>query len=349
VTTVPLPNDAERASAPDLWRPTPLAALELEETPTELHFVRSHFPSPELEPALWSLELRGSARSLALDLDSLRSLPQRTLSVVLECAGHRRAEFKPVPHGLPWATGAVAEARWTGPSLAAVLTQAGVPIDAREVVLEGGDAGPVEGIDGIHRFARSLPLAKALDADVLLAHEINGAPIPVERGGPVRAIVPGWYATDSVKWLERIWFTSEEFDGYFQAEDYRLLAPGEAGAGTRMTELPVHALITTPTDHEHGLVAGERSIRGVAWGGSDGIAEVLVRVDLGAWTPARVGAVRGPYSLTSWELSTTFAPGAHEIACRAIDGAGRAQPDHPSANVRGYGNSAVHRIRIRAS
>ena len=342
--TICMPSEATRTAARDLWRPTPLAALELADIPTELHFVRDHFPVPTLDPGSWSLELTGSTQSLVLNLDRLRSLPQSTLSVVLECAGHRRAEFEPIPPGVPWASGAVAEARWTGASLGPLLELVGIPRQAREVVLEGADAGPVDGFDGIHRFARSLPLAKALDHDVLLAHEMNGESIPVERGGPVRAVVPGWYATDSVKWLDRIWFTNKEFDGVFQAHDYRLRAPGEPGPGMRLTEVSVHALITTPADGETIIAAGDVLSRGIAWGGTDGIAEVLVRVDHGPWTPARLGPVRGPYARLRWEARCTLAAGPHEITCRAIDRAGRTQPDRPPANVRGYANNAVHHV-----
>jgi DMSO/TMAO reductase YedYZ molybdopterin-dependent catalytic subunit len=241
----------------------------------------------------------------------------------------------------------VAEAEWTGASLASVLELGGIPVDACEVVLEGADAGPVDGFDGTHRFARSLPLAKAIDPDVLLAYEVNGEAIPVARGGPVRAVVPGWYATDSVKWLDRVWFACDEFDGVFQAHDYRLRAPGEAGPGRRMGPLPVHALITAPSGGEAGIAAGEVPIRGTAWGGTGGIAAVLVRVDLGPWTSAQIGPSRGPYARVSWEARCPLSGGVHEIACRAIDGAGRTQPDRPPANVRGYGNNAIHRVRVR--
>ena len=247
------------------------------------------------------------------------------------------------PRGIPWESGAVAEAEWTGASLASVLELIGVPPGAHEVVLEGADAGPVDGSDGTRRFARSLPLAKALDPDVLLAYEMNGKPIPVARGGPVRVIVPGWYATDSVKWLDRIWFTTGEFDGVFQADDYRLRAPGEPGPGRRMTELPVHALITTPADHDLRLDAGDLSVRGIAWGGSGGVAAVLVRLDAGPWTPANLGARRGRYTRVRWEAHYSLAHGRHELASRAIDLAGNAQPDRAPANVRGY----VRRTRGR--
>ncbi len=333
------------------WRPTPLEALERAEIPSELHFVRDHFAPPAGSIASWSLELAASSpgkeqlNSVELDLERLRSLPQRTLTVVLECAGHRRAEFEPMPPGLPWAAGAVGEAVWTGPSLVAALELVGIPTDTREVVLEGADSGQIEAVPGIHHFARSLPLAKALDRDVLLAHEMNGEPIPGERGGPVRAIVPGWYATDSVKWLNRIWFTDDEFDGYFQAQDYRFRAPDEPGPGRRMTELPVHALITTAAS----TAAGDVSISGVAWGGSGGVAEVLVRIDDGPWVPARLDAGQGPYTRVTWRAQATVSRGAHEVACRAIDGAGRTQPARPPLNAQGYGNNATHRVSFTAA
>lgn len=331
------------------WRPTPLRALDTSTIPTELHFVRDHFRAPRLDPGRWSVTLSGNEATLELDLALLRRLPRRTLAVVLECAGHRRAEFEPMPRGIPWGVGAVAEAEWTGASLASVLELGGMPADAFEVVLEGADTGPVDGFEGSHRFARSLPLAKALDPDVLLAYEMNGESIAVSRGGPVRAVVPGWYATDSVKWLDRIWFTSEEFDGVFQAHDYRLCAPGEPGPGRRMEALPVQALITTPSGGEAGVAAGEVPIRGTAWGGTRGVAVVLVRVDLGPWTPAQLGRSRGPYARVSWATSCTLSAGTHEIACRAIDRAGQAQPARPPANVRGYGNNAIHRVRLRTA
>lgn len=342
-----MPAAPERPSGEELWRPTPLAGLQLAEIPTDLHFVRDHFPAPTIHAAAWTAELRGET-TLMLNADLLRAFPKRTLRVVLECAGHRRVEFRPIPPGVPWACGAISEARWTGASLAALLRLAGIPADAREVVLEGADAGPVAGFDGIHRFARSLPLTKALEADVLLAYEMNGEPIRVDRGGPVRAIVPGWYATDSVKWLKRIWITSREFDGVFQAHDYRLQVPGDPGRGRRMTELPVQALITTPENGKEGPAEPGVQVRGIAWGGTGGVAHVLVRVDRGPWARAQLGPSQGEYSRIRWETHCTLAPGPHEITCRAIDEAGCPQPVRPMPNVHGYANNAIHRVHFKA-
>lgn len=332
---------------PPLWRPTPLAALERSDLPTHLHFVRSHFAVPGIDVDSWSLEVVGSTHSLVVGVPGLRRFPERTVRVLLECAGHRRVEFEPLASGIPWGVGAVSEARWTGISLAGLLEWVGVPAEAQEVVLEGADAGSVDGFEGQHRFARSLPLDKALEADVLLAYAMNGQPIPPEHGGPVRTIVPGWYATDSVKWLERIWFTDREFDGVFQAHDYRLQLPGEPGPGRRMTEVPAHALITTPGE-ARAVPAQELAIQGVAWGGTGGVARVLVQLDRGGWTPAGLGSGRGEYAHVRWALPCRLDPGEHELACRAVDGSGATQPEHPVGNVRGYANHAVHRVRFTA-
>jgi DMSO/TMAO reductase YedYZ molybdopterin-dependent catalytic subunit len=328
------------------WRPTPLAALESPEIPTGQHFVRDHFPVPTVDSETWLLEVNGETDTLRIDLDRLRAMPTRSLRVVLECAGHRRDEFDPLPYGVPWGCGAVGEAHFTGPSLATLLRAAGIPPGTREVVLEGADHGPVEGFKGTHNFARSLPLAKALDRDVLLAYEMNGEPIAPERGGPVRAIVPGWYATDSVKWLSRVGFTAEEFDGVFQANDYRLRVPGEPGPGRRMTELPVNALITSPEDGER-LSGPDIAIKGIAWGGAGGVEQVQVCIDGALWEPARLDSRRGTYARVAWSFEGRLGTGPHEIACRAFDCEGQVQPDRPPVNVRGYANNAVHRVLVR--
>ncbi len=336
---------AEQETKDEAWCPTPLAALGLPEIPSELHFIRSHFPVPDVDPESWRLEAEGAAGRLVLDLDRLRSLPRRTVNAVLECAGHRRAEIDPLPPGVPWACGAVAEARWTGVSLATILRAVGVPKGALEVVLEGADSGSFDGLPGTHHYARSLPLEKALEPDVLLAYEMNGEPIRAARGGPVRAIVPGWYATDSVKWVVNAWFESRPFEGAFQAHDYLYREPGEAGPGVRMTDLPVHALITAPAPGDR-LRPGPRAMRGVAWGGRGGVAAVQVRVDEGPWRTARLAPPRGRHGRSLWKLECSLGPGLRTVSCRAIDAEGDAQPDEPRPNGGGYANNAVHRVGV---
>jgi len=223
--------DVAAPQPPDVRNdPTPLAALGARSISTAAHFRREHFPVPDVDRAAWRLRIGGSVATPAIvTLADLVGMPRRSLVVVLECAGHRRAELLPVTPGLQWQEGAVAEARWTGTPLRGLLRAAGIDPGAAEVVLTGTDRGSFERL-GRYPYARSLPLAKALHKDTILAFEMNGEPIPPEHGGPVRAIVPGWYATDSVKWLERVHVAQAEFDGPFQALDYRFAAADDPAA-----------------------------------------------------------------------------------------------------------------------
>ncbi len=313
-------------------RPTPLSSLESRLPGAEGHFRRDHFDPPSIDERGFVLEVVGGAHELRLTMGDLHGLPRRELDVVLECAGHRRDEFDPPTPGLQWGIGAVAEARWAGTALADVLTRAGVGADATEVALHGGDSGICELAPGVQPYARSIPLAKALDRDTLLVWEMDGAPLPAGHGAPLRAVVPGWYATDSVKWLRRIELLEAPFQGPFQALDYRWIDAGHPSPGVRMDEVPVHSLITSVDDRE---------ARGVAWGGG-GIAGVEVRIDDGAWQAARLEPGSGPYARTRWTLDLT-AP-ARSVAARATDVHGRRQPERPAWNPGGYRNNSVHRI-----
>lgn len=324
---------------------TPLALLGADELPTEAHFRRDHFPPPSLDAATWALEVGGgSSGSLRLGLDELRSLPSRSVRVVLECAGHRRAEYDPPARGVQWGYGAMSEAVWTGVPLRELLELV-APRGVTQVVLEGADSGPAGPGGTTVPFARAIPIGKALDPDTLVALEMNGAPIPSAHGAPARAIVPGWYATDSVKWLRRIAPSSGSFDGHFELADYRLPDPAHPG-GRRMTVLAVHSLLTS---HEHRDVVdpGPTALCGVAWGGTGGIARVDVSIDGGPWRPALLTDASGPYARVPWSLAWEAEPGIHTVRVRASDGRGETQPDRPAWNERGFANSSIQTTAIR--
>jgi DMSO/TMAO reductase YedYZ molybdopterin-dependent catalytic subunit len=325
-------------------RPASLEALGLSEAPTELHFVRSHFGVPPVDPVTWRVELGGSVRRpLRLSLADLRRRPRIMQTVVLECAGHRRNEFDPGTSGLQWGAGAVSEARWTGAPLAGMLAEAAPSGAACEVVFEGADRGPHAAARSAVPFARSIPLAWA--SEVLLAWEMNGAPIPPKHGGPVRAIVPGCYGVDSVKWLRRIEVLEHPFAGPFQVSDYRLL--GREGLGSRgpLHRLPVSALIVEPASGSV-VPAGPLEVFGVAWGGRGGVAGVDVRLGTDDWTPAAVARPKEQYAFVRWSALLEPRRGAQTIEIRARDRAGNVQPDAPAWNAGGYGNNSVHRITV---
>src|ERR1700757_282216 len=175
-------------------------------TPTELFYVRTHFRIPSIDRDAWWLRVEGEVeKPFAINYEQLLELKSMTIPVTLECAGNNRNSLEPKVKGVQWGLGAVGTAEWTGVPLSDLLDRAVVRPDAREVILEGADGGKLEDpkapLNGL-KFARSVPLKKA--KDVLLAFKMNDVDLPPEHGFPLRAIVPGWYAVASVKWLTRI-------------------------------------------------------------------------------------------------------------------------------------------------
>jgi DMSO/TMAO reductase YedYZ molybdopterin-dependent catalytic subunit len=192
-------------------------------TPTELFYIRSHFPTPTLDRASYQLRIDGAVRRpFTLSYDELRSMPSETRIATLECAGNSRVFLVPQVQGAQWELGAVSNAEWTGVPLRALLERAHLAEDACEIVLEGADRGtpkeepvPPEPIS----YAWSLPRAKAICPDVLIAHQMNGRDLPRDHGFPARAIVPGHYGMASVKWLTHIQAVREPFHGYWLTSD----------------------------------------------------------------------------------------------------------------------------------
>lgn len=341
MTAVP----AVSATAPEN-RPTALAALLDDVTPIASHYRRNHFPYPRIDLANWRLPIGGAVRTpLEFTLDDLRRLPSRTHRVLLECAGHRRTDFQPPISGVQWGLGALSQADWSGPSLADVLARGGIADGAVEVVFHGADRGPFAEAPGTHTFSRSLPLAKALHPDTLLALDMNGEPLPREHGRPVRALVPGWYAMDSVKWITSIELVTEPFRGVFQELDYRFQPVGETGIGARLDEMPVHALFASVADGDR-LGAGAHEISGIAWAGA-GVGVVELRVSAGPWEPAKIVPGAGPYQRVVWRAMVELPAGQTiPIAVRATDVNGRVQPGAPVWNKRGYANHSVQSIDV---
>jgi DMSO/TMAO reductase YedYZ molybdopterin-dependent catalytic subunit/glyoxylase-like metal-dependent hydrolase (beta-lactamase superfamily II)/predicted sulfurtransferase len=313
--------------------------------PNAHFYVRNHFPAPTIDASTWRLQIDGLVeRPLTLSLRELARLPSDTRIVSLECAGNGRNTLDPPVDGEPWRLGAVSTAEWTGVPLTEVLDRVGVLPVATEVIFRGADRGTVEGrLPAIH-FERSLPLDTARAAEALLAYAMNGEPLPLQHGYPVRLVVPSWYGVASVKWLTTIQLVDHPFDGYFQTDKYwyeRDRAPREP-----VTLQRVRALITDPVDNDQ-LPAGQTTVRGVAWSGAAPIARVEVSINNGLWQDARLLGDRQRHHWRRWELLTQLdRPGQTSIRARATDLAGRCQPDTPEWNRLGYGNNAVQQVLV---
>jgi DMSO/TMAO reductase YedYZ molybdopterin-dependent catalytic subunit len=215
------------------------------------------------------------------------------------------------------------------------------------VVLRGADHGDVPGRTGPVHFERSLSLDDARSSDALLAYAMNGEPLPLQHGYPVRLVVPRWYAVTSVKWLTDIEVTDTAFTGFYQSERY-FYEWERGGATTRepVTLQQVRALVTEPTAGS-AVPTGEVLVRGVAWSGAAPIARVEVGVGHGPWQPTRLVGERHRYSWQWWELLTRIdAPGPTTVRARATDLAGRSQPERPVWNRLGYGANAVQGVPV---
>ena len=328
---------------------TPAHLLGEDVTPSARFFRRNHFPIPVLDPDAWRLRIGGLVRQpLSLSLHELTQLPVQTAVITLECAGNGRTLFRPPAEGEQWGLGAVSTAAWTGVRLADVLRRAVIRDGAREVVFRGADGGPVNNSAAPVRFERSLPLADALESGALLAYVMNGQPLPVRHGAPLRLVVPGWYAVASVKWLTGIEVVPQPFDGFFQGSHYVY----EWSRGGRTVREPVQrqrvrALITSPAAGQE-LARDGLVVRGVAWSGKAPIARVEVSVAGGLWRQARLVGTAAPDGWQQWELPVCgLERGGTGIRARAADLAGRVQPDLPEWNRLGYGANFIHEVRVR--
>ncbi len=326
----------------------PLEALRYDVTPPGLHYLLIHYDIPAVDPDAWRLTVAGTGTT-TYSLADLRALPSHTVRVTLECAGNGRAALEPRPLSQPWLSGAVGTADWTGVRLADLLADAGVPADTVDVVLTGLDHGIERGVE--QDYQRGLPLDEALRDDVLVAHTMNGAPLPPQHGFPARLVVPGWYGMAHVTWLDRIETTPTTFDGY-QMRAYRLRQDAD-DEGVPATRIEPRALLAPPGSPDFMtrtriLEAGTVALSGRAWSGWAPLTRVEVSTDDGrTWTDADLGAE--PSDAHAWRSFTCrweAAPGDHLLAVRAHDASGRVQAVEPVWTRGGFANNADQRVRV---
>jgi Oxidoreductase molybdopterin binding domain len=111
-------------------------------SPTDLFYIRSHFPAPKLDLTFYRLSVNGAVRKpVCLDYEELRGMHSETRVALLECAGNSRVFLVPQVEGAQWELGAVGNAEWAGVSLRSLLDRAGLQEDVCEIVLEGADRG----------------------------------------------------------------------------------------------------------------------------------------------------------------------------------------------------------------
>jgi sulfite oxidase len=321
-------------------------------TPTDLFFVRCHASIPLVDAAAYRLTVEGLVTTpLTLSLDDLRRDFERVrLVAVMQCAGNRRAELQkraPIPDELIWDTEAIGSAEWGGWRLRDVLLAAGAP------AADGDLHAAFEGLDAAAHgqpFGGSIPLAKALHGDVLLADTMNGAPLAPAHGFPLRVVVPGYIGARSVKWLARIVVQDAPSNNYYQARAYKLFAGDvtpetvDWSTGMMLGELNVNAIIAQIVPGAGGIIA-----RGVAVAGERQVERVEVSADGGErWKQAALIDPPSRYGWRRWEARLALEAGEYEIIARAWDSAAATQPERIESvwNFKGYMNNAWHRVKV---
>lgn len=321
-------------------------------TPHQLFFVRNNSVSLDVDVDGWSLSVEGDAvaRPTELSYDEVKAMESRTLEAYLECAGNHRAMFDlvngRVAKGDQWKTGAVGNAEWTGVPLRDVLRSAGISDDVVSVMLIGMDIDSPE-----VGFRRVIPAEAALDPDTLLVYEMNGETLPRDHGYPLRALLPGWVGSTSIKWLSRIVVSSEQQWARNNTTSYVLIGddyPPEGEAlGQVATAQRIKSALALPWPAE--IDAGTHRIGGYAHSPAGRIAEVEWSDDSGrSWQRAEL---IGPQARLGWarfELQWDAPTGEHTVMTRATDTAGNTQPEQVPFNEKGYlfNQPLPHPVRV---
>jgi sulfite oxidase len=330
---------------------TPVSLLDSFITPTEHFYVRSHMPVPTVDAATWTLKIGGEVNApISMSLDEIKKLPATTITTTLECAGNGRSFFEPALAGIQWEKGAVGTARFTGTRLSEVLKKAGVKTSGLNVEMTAGDRPP----GTMPAFVRQVPMAKAMHADTIIAWDMNGQPIPLVHGAPLRAIVPGWEGAYSVKWLQGLNVIAKDSDSFWVATGYRYpnkrVAPGAAVDAKDMEPLrglAVKSLITTPATGA-SMPTGKVPVAGFAWAGENDITRVDISIDNGGtWKPARLTGEQARFTWRRFEFEFDAAkPQSYLVLSRATDSQGNVQPAVSQWNPSGYLWNQYDSVRV---
>jgi len=238
-----------------------------------------------------------------------------------------------------------------------VLGRAGLKAGAVDVTFNGLDAPAAPAVPD---FVKSLRVSHLKDdPDVLVAYQMNGQPLPLLNGFPARLVVPGWYATYWVKNLSEITVLDREFDGFWMTKAYRIpdtscgcVPPGAAPARTvPINRMNVRSFMVSHLDGDRIAVGRPVILKGVAFDGGSGIAQVETSTDAGgSWRRARLGEDLGRYSFREWSAEwTPERPGNYHVRVRAYNRLGESQPSAPLWNPGGYLRNVVEEIQLTAA
>ncbi|MGC6416357.1 MAG: molybdopterin-dependent oxidoreductase [Bradymonadia bacterium] len=321
-------------------------------TPTDRLFIRNNLPHPPQSivshPERWKLKVDGVSRPRHFSIEALKALGAVDVTTVLQCSGNGRGFFEHAPSGSPWLTGAAGCVTWRGVLVSRVLEACGgVSHDASYLTGTGADRPHGRPDSTEARVERSIPIAKALN-DCILAWSLNGEPIPLSHGGPLRLVVPGYFGCNQIKYVERIMASQEESSAKIQRTGYRFRPIGEKGKPSQasMWRMPVKSWVTHASSDS---TTKTTTFHGVAFSGERGISKVDYSFDGSAWHEAPLtGESLGPNAWRRFQIDVPADESPSVVFTRATDTSGDVQPEHRVENERGYGNTSWrdHRFKL---
>ncbi len=328
---------------------TPVEALRSWITANSVFFSRNQ---SEMKSAVsledWRLTIEGNVENpREFTFDDILRMPRAVAANTLECSGNGRSLLKEKTSGNPWTIGAVGNAVWSGVWLKEILQTAGLQKTAQHVAFEGMDE-PL-GSSKI-KFIRSISLGKAMNS-TLLAYEMNGEPLPLPHGFPIRVLALGWTGASCCKWLKKIMVLEQPCEGHYMDKMYRIYQKAEdSKSGTVVTAIPTKTIITQPSSGK-ALKPGRIVVLGAAYGGEADIVKVEVSVDEGkTWSHAEFIGPHEPFAWRQWQyLWEAKQGGTYRLMARATNAEGNQQPMKARWNVLGYGNNGVeeHSVTVQ--
>ena len=334
---------------------TPLSAFDAGIfTPNDRFYVRWHWSFPtEIDARTFRLRVDGHvATPLALSLQDIARLPRFEIAAVNQCSGNSRGLFEPRVAGAQWAHGAMGNALWSGVRLQDVLALAGIKDGAACLRFSGLDEPPLpESPD----FQKSLSVDHALGGEVMLATHMNGEPLPIMNGFPLRLVVPGWFSTYWVKMLDRIEVLTGPDENYWMAKAYLVPSTSDGGIkpGTRdyarhpISTMVPRAFITNIADGSRRHWQSALPVGGIAFGGTAGVARVEVSADGGAhWRDAMLGPDAGRFSFRRFDTIIAAPRGTARLLARCTSTAGVVQPLTGIWNPGGYLRGQVEAVTV---
>jgi sulfite dehydrogenase (cytochrome) subunit A len=328
-------------------------------TPNDAFFVRYHNAAipTSIDADTHVIRIGGNAAGKPFNLtlaDLKTKFKPVEIVAVNQCSGNSRGLFEPRVTGGQSANGAMGNARWTGVSLRDVLARAELRNSARQVTFDGLDNGVMGGGD----FVKALDMSQAMDPDVLIAWQMNGADIPMLNGYPVKLIVPGYYGTYWVKHLSQIDVIDSVYDGFWMKPAYRVpdndcvcVVPGTAPAATRpIGRFTVRSFVTSLTSGQRIHTGAQTVVRGIAFDGGQGIREVGVSIDGGqTWRQAQLGNDLGRYSFREFTFGfVADKAGPIDVRSCAWSKSGEGQPTTAVWQPSGYMRNVIESVKVTA-